>query len=147
MTDREKVVVMAYTGVCTLAGDKLSLFYRYVQDKLGHCVMTHELAYPEVQDAIKKASRDDFIELCKSSDEPRVMTLEEAVAADYVYLDIKIHDRIVCCILAPEPDGEYIQVRTRGFGGCLEPETYGADWRCWTARPTDEEREAEPWEK
>ena len=23
---------------------------------------------------------------------------------------------------------------------------YGKTWRCWTSRPTDEQREAEPWE-
>lgn len=76
---------------------------------------------------------------------PRVMTLEEALVSDYTYLDIRTHDNIPCCILVQEPDGEYIQARMRGFGGCLEPETYGTDWRCWTSRPTNEQRKAEAW--
>lgn len=25
-------------------------------------------------------------------------------------------------------------------------ENYGRTWRCWTSRPTDEQREATPWE-
>lgn len=67
MTDREKAIVMAYTGVTMLAGDKLDIFYQYVSEKLGHCVMTHELAFPEVQDAITDAAKNDFIELAKGN--------------------------------------------------------------------------------
>ena len=37
-----------------------------VQEKLGSCVMTHELAYKEVQDAIQEAAKEDFIALAKS---------------------------------------------------------------------------------
>ena len=66
MTDREKAIVMAYTGYTMLAGDKLGIFYHYVQEKLGHCLMTHELAYEEVQDAIQEAAKEDFIALAKS---------------------------------------------------------------------------------
>ena len=158
MTDWEKAVVMAYTGVCTLAGDKLCLFYRYVQDKLGLCVMTHELAYPEVQDAIKEASRDDFIELCKSSDEPRVMTLEEigSVLKTPLWKETKrAHkDLYTGWVLAyeiqkgkgitgtrlgmSEPSGRVVWYRL---------DDYGKTWRCWTARPTDEQREAVKWDE
>ena len=66
MTDREKAIVEAYTGYTMLAGDKLGIFYHYVQEKLGRCVMTHELAYEEVQDAIQEAAKEDFIALAKS---------------------------------------------------------------------------------
>lgn len=66
MTDREKAIVMAYTGFTMLAGDKLGLYYEYVREKLGHSVMTHEFAYPEVQDAVKEAAREDFIALAKA---------------------------------------------------------------------------------
>lgn len=65
MTDREKAIVMAYTGTVMLAGDDLGVYYQYVREKLGRCVMTHELAYPEVQDAIRDAARADFVALCK----------------------------------------------------------------------------------
>lgn len=63
MTDREKAIVMAYTGAVMLTGDKLGIYYQYVQEKLGYCIMTHELAFTEVRDAIKDAARDDFIAL------------------------------------------------------------------------------------
>lgn len=67
MTDREKAIVMAYTGVVMLTGDKLDIYYKYIEEKLGHCVLTHELAFPEVQDAIEKAAKDDFIALCNDA--------------------------------------------------------------------------------
>ena len=70
MTDREKAIVMAYTGYTMLAGDKLGIYYQYVQEKLGQSVMTHELAYEEVQDAIKEAAKEDFIALAKDNDAP-----------------------------------------------------------------------------
>ena len=66
MTDREKAIVMAYTGYTMLAGDKLGIYYQYVQEKLGRSVMTHELAYEEVQDAIKEAAKEDFIAIAKA---------------------------------------------------------------------------------
>lgn len=68
MTDREKAIVMAYTGCTMLVGDKLGIYYQYVQEKLGRSVMTHELAYEEVQDAIKEASKEDFIAIAKADD-------------------------------------------------------------------------------
>ena len=72
MTDREKAIVMAYTGYTMLVGDKLDIFYDYVQQKLGRCVMTHELADEEVQDAIQKAAREDFIALAKTDEDEAV---------------------------------------------------------------------------
>lgn len=153
MTDREKAVVMAYTGVCMLMGDKLSLFYQYIQDKLGRSIMTHELAYPKVQDAIKEATRDDFIDLCKLSDEPRLMTLEE----------VKQHNNQNGCVWFEQPtynavaafvrqDEEYTEIISPYILG--EPINHGywsnrgynKEWRCWTARPTKEQREKEQWD-
>ena len=66
MTDREKAIVEAYTGFVMLTGDKAGVFYKYVEEKLGHPIMTHELASKVVQEAIKNAAKDDFIELCKN---------------------------------------------------------------------------------
>ena len=43
MTDREKAIVMAYTGICTLQGDKLNEFYKYLADLYGRPVYTHEI--------------------------------------------------------------------------------------------------------
>lgn len=66
MTDREKAIVEAYTGFVMLTGDKIGIFYKYVEEKLGRPIMTHELASKEVQEAIKNAAKEDFIKLCET---------------------------------------------------------------------------------
>ena len=65
MTDREKAIVSAYTGVAMLAGDKMNIFYEYIAEICGRPIYTHELAHPLIQDEIKEKSKPDFIALCK----------------------------------------------------------------------------------
>ena len=60
MTDREKAIVMAYTGVAMLKGEKLKVFYEYLQELYNRPVYTHELCYLDT----RKKSLDDFIKLC-----------------------------------------------------------------------------------
>ena len=64
MTDRERAIIMAYTGVCMLKGDKLSVFYNYLKEILGYPVWTHELANQTLWDKIKEKSESDFFTLC-----------------------------------------------------------------------------------
>lgn len=64
MTDSERAIIMAYTGVCMLAGDKLDIFYKYIEELLGRPVWTHELGIKEIRDEIKEKSKSDFITLC-----------------------------------------------------------------------------------
>lgn len=64
MTDREKAVVMAYTGVTMLTGDKFSIFHKYIEDILGRSVWTHEMASEELWKEIKRKSKADFLEIC-----------------------------------------------------------------------------------
>lgn len=64
MTDKERAIVMAYTGVCMLKGDKLSIFYNYLEEILGHSVWTHELASQTLWEEIKEKSKPDFLTLC-----------------------------------------------------------------------------------
>lgn len=65
MTDKEKAIVMAYTGVTMLAGDKFPIFHKYIEDILGRPVWTHELASEKVWKEIKEKSKEDFINLCR----------------------------------------------------------------------------------
>ena len=64
MTQREKAIVMAYTGTVMLSGDGLYEFYAYIAEKLGRPVYTHELL--SLFEEIKDASKDDFIALCEA---------------------------------------------------------------------------------
>lgn len=71
MTDREKAIVMAHTGICMLTGDKFQIFHKYVEDIMGRPIMTHEMGW--LGDAIKEKSKADFMALCadeSSSENP-----------------------------------------------------------------------------
>jgi hypothetical protein len=62
MTDREKAIVMAYTGACMLTGDKFQIFHKYVEKIMGRPVQTIEMGF--IADEIKEKSKDDFMKLC-----------------------------------------------------------------------------------
>ena len=65
MTDHEKAIVSAYTGVAMLTGEKFSIFHKYIEDICGRPIWTHELANEKVANEIKEKSKPDFIALCK----------------------------------------------------------------------------------
>ncbi len=65
MTDAERAIVMAYTGVCMLTGDKLGIYYKYIEELMGRPIWTHEFAIKEIQEEIKERSKSDFIALCR----------------------------------------------------------------------------------
>ena len=65
MTDNERAIIMAYTGICMLTGDKLEIFYKYVEELLGRPIWTHELADKSVINEIKEKSKSDFLALCR----------------------------------------------------------------------------------
>ncbi len=67
MTDREKVIVTAYTGIAMVTGEKLYLFYEYIYKLMGRPVYSHEL--PLLADEIKERSKNDFIKLCEEGEE------------------------------------------------------------------------------
>ena len=69
MTDREKAIVTAYTGVCMLAGNKFQIFHKYIEDLMERPVFTHEIAL--LADTIKEKSKADFIALCREESEDK----------------------------------------------------------------------------
>lgn len=80
MTDREKAIVMAHTGLCMLTGDKFQIFHKYVEDLIGRPVFTHEIGF--LGDTIKEKSKADFIALCKneSADNKAVNRIRAEIA-------------------------------------------------------------------
>lgn len=68
MTDREKAIVMAYTGKCMLTEDKFHIFHEYIEEIIGRPVFTHELADKDIQDKIKEKAKDDFMALCEEDE-------------------------------------------------------------------------------
>lgn len=69
MTNREKAIIMAHTGICMLTGDKLNFFYNYLEELLGRPVYTQELAYAYLWETIKEKSKTDFLSLCEEDEE------------------------------------------------------------------------------
>jgi hypothetical protein len=60
MTDREKAIVMAYTGICMLTGDKFQIFHKYVEEIMGRPVYTHEMGIKAVDDEITEKGNEAF---------------------------------------------------------------------------------------
>lgn len=79
MTNYEKVVVTAYTGVvmCEMAD-----LQKYVQEKLGRPVWTHELALKSVIDEISKAAGPEFLELAEHETVPMPENLVDEIATE-----------------------------------------------------------------
>jgi len=62
MTDREKAIVTAYTGINMLEGEKFDELYKYLNELYGRPVYTHEIPFLDIREKSKK----DFIALCKN---------------------------------------------------------------------------------
>ena len=81
----------------------------------------------------------------------RVMTLEEACVQDVCWLEWRKRGRkpVACrVIMRKDYAGQPLPYVYRFFE---EPtgyskKNYGKDWRCWTQRPTDEQRKAVKWD-
>lgn len=87
MTDREKAIVMAHTGICMLTGTKFPIFHKYIEDIMGRPVQTIELGIGSVRDEITERSKDDFIAIC--------MDEEQEQCGDYISRK-KVIDTIYC---------------------------------------------------
>lgn len=64
MTKRECAIVSAYTGI--LCGD-FNEFHKYIEEKLGRPVWTHEFANKELWKVIQELSKEDFCNLGKEN--------------------------------------------------------------------------------
>lgn len=97
MTDKEKAIVMAHTGICMLTGEKFGVFHAYIEDIMGRPVYTHELAIQSISDEIKEKSRDDFIKLCMEEQEPcdDAISREDTLKAMIEQLGIRNEDYLI----------------------------------------------------
>lgn len=63
MTNRERVVISAYTGVLMYKFEDL---HEYIETLLERPVWTHELADKDVWNQVKEKSKPDFLALCSN---------------------------------------------------------------------------------
>lgn len=87
-------------------------------------------------------------EVFSRKQKPHVMSLEEVRAAEVVWLEQC--GTCVCAIKIQNFDNgtmsfAYEYNHYTSFIN-INPEYYGKISRCWTSRPTDEQKEATPWE-
>ena len=108
------------------------------------------LLTPEMYVKIGRVS-NSAIALLKEQ-EPRVMTLEDVKQAEVgtvVWLEWRIESKI--------NSGIFFRLINKGIDDSLEFHVldgfvaarlacYGTEWRCWTSRPTDEQRKAVKWD-
>jgi hypothetical protein len=130
----------------------------------GYIVFCANCKYSDVNgsgrgDRCKRDCAKDAIALLKAQ-APKVMTLEEVDALsddDIVWLEcLYTFDGKKTATLkpaiyqsdnsSPEEDGYYCVVSSWGQSGFYHKDNYMGDWRCWTSRPTDEQREKVKWE-
>jgi len=90
---------------------------------------------------------EDAIALLKAR-EPRVMTIEEVTedCPDVVWFDDRHFVRVFAALPKNENYHGWVKFTCRnGYERHDHIDGYGKEWRCWTSRPTDAQREKEPW--
>lgn len=79
--------------------------------------------------------------------EARVLTLEEVPDAVFCYLEYKAYGTIEPAIFGEADIDDTIAFTTLEDGkDYLDLSDYYKAWRCWTARPTEEQRKAVKWD-
>ena len=87
MNKQERVIISAYTGYLMCDFDDV---HKYIEKQLGRPVWTHELASPEVERAIREATKPDFLALCQED-------LDKADEAAGVWLMTDAYPHNVYC--------------------------------------------------
>lgn len=92
--------------------------------------------------------RKHWEEVVLKAQEPRVMTLEEVQNAEIVWIE-RAGMIVAAMKVATSNKNGMMNFAYTHDGGVfyvnIKPEYYGEKSRCWTSRPTDEQREATPW--
>ena len=84
----------------------------------------------------------DALSLLKAQ-EPRVMTLEKAKNSEFCFCE---SGSVFACHMFVDPADGFATIQQFGRPDLLiDSNEYGISFRCWTSRPTDEQRETTPW--
>ena len=129
MADREKVIYSIERCTC------------HVPDTCRDCAYDAGHPYNECVELMLK----DALALLKAQ-EPRVMTLKEIVSAECVWIEYATSGNIIIALPwdIELTDDTYNFI---GMPNCFVEfrSLYDQEWRCWTSRPTDEQRAVTPW--
>ena len=125
--------------------------------------MTREEAIHRIENHIRIHSKQEPFRACHiqealemaidvlKAQEPRVMTLEEVLATEVVYVEDVYKAEIIPVLVDRRAHDRIVLVRARLMGSpslTIYPliSEYGKYWRCWTSRPTDEQRGTVKWD-
>lgn len=114
--------------------------------------MNHDVPVQSLIDHIKTAVDVDpwakeMAEALLKEQEPRVMTADEVQEDEPVWIEVPQSDEIWPALLRKTDWFDYPTWAMRGYaiGGYYLHSAYGRDWRCWTAKPTEDQRLAVKW--
>lgn len=103
-----------------------------------------------------KSSRDEWQKIAQKAitkqktlsraQEPHVMTLEELVRDNVVYLEDFDKESTVPGIYCDSHNEERVFATKRNGYLFVKDDDYGVRWRCWTAKPTEGQRKAVKWD-
>lgn len=138
MTDQEKVI----KGLeCAIA----------FVNEFGDCAANHgDCPYASGIEDCHNRLLMDALALLKSQ-HPRVMTLEEMNDMRGRGKAIYYEDRDATCksqdvfVVSIDKDLDVVWLKAETYTLAAKMSAMGKTWRCWTSRPTDEQRRAEPW--
>ena len=130
MTDREKLVELIKSAKAAMRGKEFTCnlereFYT-AEYLIAHGVTVKQMQKPLTVEELKALPEVVYIELAPFA----------AVESVYAGIPFRVND-----IETPSIDIHVLD----GFEG-FRLDKYGKTWRCWAAKPTDEERQAAPWE-
>ena len=102
---------------------------------------------PYIKEDCPQAVARDALELLKER-EARVLTLEEVTGGDECWFEFRPAPvgRYADCYMNNNPEYTSAYFTGKSTSSLFSNKDYGKDWRCWSARPTDEQRKAVKWE-
>lgn len=79
-----------------------------------------------------------------------MLTWDELIATDHVYIETNKDGQKyiapgIVTIVRDTAVIASVRIGTRLIDGTIDKDVYGIEYRCWTSRPTDEQREAIQW--
>ena len=101
--------------------------------------------YKDKTDCSGEMMRDALVLL--KAQEPRVMTLGKMREGEVYWFDCPGNFilRPVICNMYDRGDSSYLNFVWQYGNFSWKISEYGRTWRCWTSRPTEEQREVTPW--
>ena len=65
MDNHEAAIISAYTGI-SFGKSNFTHFHKYAEEKFGHSIWTHEMAFEQFWIRLKELAKNDFLEICNS---------------------------------------------------------------------------------